>query len=121
MSPAEVVQQFYRALERKDFVTLRACLHDSFSFRGPIDTFNSVSPYLQAIQGLSTIVNRVELHKMFVDGNDVCVLYDLVTNGPAGTSFVAEWFHMTDGKITAIQAVFDPRPFEFMLANRKKQ
>ena len=120
MKPTEVVQQFYQALERKDFNALRACLHDSFSMREPFHTFNSVSPYLQAIQGLSTIVNRIEALKMFADGNDVCVLYNLVTNSPAGTAFIAEWFHVTGGKIAAIQVVFDPRPFEFMFASPKK-
>jgi hypothetical protein len=121
MSATEIVSQFYRSLEQKDFVTLRACLHDSFSMRGPFHTFNSVTPYIQAIQGLSTIVNRIEVLKMFADGNDVCVLYNLVTNSPAGTAFIAEWFHVTGGKIAAIQVVFDPRPFEFMFDGQKKQ
>jgi ketosteroid isomerase-like protein len=119
MSPLEVVQQFYRALERKDFDTFRDCLNEPFSFRGPFDTFNSISSYVQAIQRLSSIVKRVEVHKMFADGNDVCVLYDLVTGSPVETSFISEWFQVKDGKIVSIRVVFDPRPFEFLQQQTK--
>jgi len=66
-------------------------LHDNLSFRGPIDTFDKPEPYLQALEKLHKMVERVDMTKMFVDGNDVCPLYDLVTNTPAGTSFVCEW------------------------------
>jgi len=120
MSPTEVVQQFYQALERKDFVAVRDCLHETSSLRGPFHTFNSIPPYLQALQDLSTVVERIEIQRMFMQGEDVCVLYDLVTNSPTGTAFVAEWFQVKDGKIAAIQVVFDPRPFELLFAGRKK-
>ena len=39
---------------------------------------------------------------MFVDGDDVCLFYDLVTHTPAGTAFIAEWHHVTDGKIDRV-------------------
>jgi hypothetical protein len=48
---------------------------------------------------------------MFVDGDDVCMFYDLVTNSPAGTALVAEWHHVSGGKIDRIRVVFDARPF----------
>ena len=48
---------------------------------------------------------------MFVDGDDVCLLYDMVTNTPAGTAFISEWHQVRGDKIAAIRVVFDPRPF----------
>jgi hypothetical protein len=45
------------------------------------------------------------------DGDDVCLIYDLVTNTPAGTAPVAEWFRVRDGKIAQIRVFFDARPF----------
>ena len=51
---------------------------------------------------------------MFVDGNDLCVLYNMVTNTPSGTAFIAEWYQVKDGKITYVRAVFDARPFAAM-------
>jgi hypothetical protein len=42
-------------------------------------------------------------------------LYDLVTNAPFGTAFIAEWHHVTKGKIDRIRVVFDARPFAPMM------
>ncbi len=39
------------------------------------------------------------------------VLYEMVTNTPAGTAFIAEWYQVRGGKIAALRAVFDARPF----------
>ena len=101
MDATQIVQHFYKALEQKDFSAVRGYLHDGLSFQGPIDTFHKAEPYLEAIKGLSKIVQRVDVKKMFVDGNDVCVLYDLVTNTPAGTSFVAEWIGIRSPFVSA--------------------
>jgi hypothetical protein len=43
--------------------------------------------------------------------DDVCVLYDMVTNTPSGAAFIAEWYQVKGGKIAALRAVFDARPF----------
>ena len=51
-----------------------------------------------------------------VDGNDVCMLYDMVTNTPAGTAFIAEWIEVKGDKIASIRTVFDARPFAAMFA-----
>lgn len=48
---------------------------------------------------------------MFSEGDEVCVLYDLVTTTPAGAAPVAEWFRVRDDRIAAIQVYFDARPF----------
>ena len=86
-------------------------LHDDLAFYGPIDTFNQADDYLAASKRLANIIQRIDVKKVFVDGNDVCVLYDMVTNTPAGTAFIAEWYQVSGGKIAALHAVFDARPF----------
>ncbi len=53
---------------------------------------------------------------MFAEDDDVCVLYDMVTNSPAGTAFIAEWYRAHNGKIGSIRVVFDPRPLEPLFA-----
>jgi len=52
--------------------------------------------------------------KVFAEGNDMCVLYDMVINTPAGTAFIVEWYQVRDEKIGALWAVFDARPFAAM-------
>ena len=114
--PAEVVQGFMRAMGKGDFVAARKYLDDNLSFRGPIETFQSADAYLESLKKLHPIIERVEMQKMFVDGSDVCLLYDMVTKTSAGTAFIAEWHHVKGATIAAIRVVFDARPFAAMFA-----
>ena len=68
---AEIVEGFRKALAQGDFGTARKHLHDNLSFRGPIDTFEKAEPYLEALKTLHTMVQRIDLKKLFVDKNDV--------------------------------------------------
>jgi ketosteroid isomerase-like protein len=107
----EVVESYSTALGKGDFAAARKLMHDDMTFQGPFDTFNRADDYLEAIKNLASIIQRVDLKKVFVDDNDVCVLYDMVTNTPAGTAFIVEWYQIKGGKIAALRAVFDARPF----------
>jgi len=54
------------------------------------------------------------MKKTFVDGDDVCLLYDMITSTPAGTAFICEWYHVKGEKIASIRVVFDATPFASM-------
>jgi ketosteroid isomerase-like protein len=110
-NPLEIVQSFKQYVGKGDVAAARQLLHDDLSFRGPFDAFDRPEPYLAALQKLHPIVARVDVKKIFVDGNDVCMFYDMVTNSPAGTAFIAEWLQVKGGKIASIRVVFDARPF----------
>ena len=109
--PRAIVDQFYAAWRRKDFVAVRRLLHDNLAFHGPFDTFDNADDYIAAITQLSAIVTDLETQYVFVDGSEVCTIYNLVTATPAGSAPVAEWDTIVDGKISAIRAIFDSRPF----------
>jgi limonene-1,2-epoxide hydrolase len=110
-SARDVVHRFHAAIGAKDFAAARRLLLDDLSFEGPLDTFHNADDYIAAIKKLSRIVKRIEIKKLFVDGNDVCVLYDMNTNTPAGTSFISEWFRIKGNKISEVRVVFDARSF----------
>ncbi len=110
-SPADVVEGYKAAMGKGDVAAARKYLRDDLSFQGPFDTFHAPEPYLEAVKKLSSIVKRVEVKKMFVDGNDVCLLYDMVTSTPVGTAFIAEWLQVKGDKIASIRVLFDPRPW----------
>ena len=111
MAASDVVHQYLAASGRRDFEAARQLLADDLDFKGPIDTFHRADDYLLAIRRLAAIVQEVRVQKEFVDGDDVCLIYDLVTNTPAGTAPVAEWFRVRAGKIAQIRVFFDARPF----------
>lgn len=113
----EIVQRYQAALGQGDFATARALMQDDMTFQGPFDTFHTADEYLRSLQRLATIIQRIDLQKVFEDGDDVCVLYDMVTNTPAGTAFIVEWYQVAGGKIARLRAVFDARPFAPLFAH----
>ena len=113
---SEIVESYRTALGKGDFASARNLMQDNMVFEGPLDTFNKADDYLAANKRLASIIQRIDLKKVFVDGNDVCVLCDLVTNTPIGTAFVCEWYRVEGEKIADIRVVFDARPFAAMFA-----
>ncbi|MGI0155864.1 MAG: hypothetical protein ACREDE_07005, partial [Thermoplasmata archaeon] len=90
-------------------------LADRTEFVGPFESFRRPEEYLASLQKLHPIVDRVDMRKMFVNGDDVGMFYDLVAHTPTGTAFIAEWHHVTHGKTDRLRVVFDPRPFAPMM------
>jgi len=110
-SAKEIVERYKAAMGRGDFTAARQLLHDDLLFQGAIDTFNRADEYLEASKRLANIIQRIDVKKVFAEGNDVCVLYEMVTNTPAGTAFIVEWYQVRGEKIGSLRAVFDARPF----------
>ena len=107
---AQVAEEFFDAWTGKDFERARGYLHDDLSFEGPIDSFSDADSYLASLQQLSQILVGAKKRKVFVDADDVCVIYDLET-APVPTSRTCEWYTLRDGKIASVSVVFDARPF----------
>lgn len=106
-SASEIVESYRSALGRGDFNSARNLMQDNMVFEGPLDTFNKADDFLATYKNLATIIQRIDLKKVFVDGDDVCVLYEMVTNTPAGTAFIAEWYQVKGDKIASVRALFD--------------
>jgi hypothetical protein len=51
---------------------------------------------------------KYDVKKAFVDGPDVCLLFDLTMRGK--TLFTCGWYQVQQGKIVSLRVVFDPRP-----------
>ena len=117
-SESEIALKYFDHWARKDYQGSARYLDENLAFQGPIDTFNNAKDYLQAINRLGQIVTSVHKRKIFVEGKDVCVVYDLVTSTPAGTVPCAEWIHADQGKVKSIQVFFDARPFAAMFARK---
>jgi limonene-1,2-epoxide hydrolase len=115
---SKIVSAYQQALGKGDFAAARKLVHDNLLFQGPLDTFHSPEPYFEALKKLHPIIQRIDMKKIFADGNDVCVLYDMVTNTSAGTVFVCEWYQVKGEKIAGVRTVFDARPFVAIFARK---
>src|SRR4030095_5219288 len=66
---------------------------------GPLGIADGVDECMRGLQGLKQIIEASEQRKVIADGDDVCLIYDLVTTA-AGTIPTAGWFHLPDCQIT---------------------
>jgi hypothetical protein len=113
-SAKEIVMGYQKALGSGDWKSARGFLDDNMSFKGPIAAYDKPEPYIEDLKKLHHIVKGVDMKKVFVDGDDVCLLYDMITDTPAGTAYISEWYHVKGEKISAVRVVFDARPFAAM-------
>jgi hypothetical protein len=109
---------YQRALGKGDWAAARGFLRNDLKFKGPIAEYDKPEPYIEDLKRLHGIVKDVQMKKVFADGEDVCLLYDMMTNTPAGTAFICEWYHVEGSKIGAIRVVFDATPFAPIFAKR---
>lgn len=94
-----------------DFETAGSLIEEDVSFVGPFGAAEGADAYLSGLRRFHARgVQGVDIRLVFSDGDDVCIIYDLVTNMPAGTIPSAGWYQLRDGKIASVRAFFDARP-----------
>jgi hypothetical protein len=108
-SAKEIVMGYIQVAERRDFKSARSYLKDNVSYVSPLNSFDRAEPYLNYNESLH--LPKLDIKKVFVDGDDVCILHETILTTPPATVFASLWFHVDGGKISSIRVLFDPRPF----------
>jgi hypothetical protein len=96
-----------------DLDTTRSLLSDDVTFDGPMGHTEGADAYVTGVAQMAQMVGGVHLKKLIVDGDDVCIMYDLLSE-PAGPMPTVGWYHFDGDKIDAVRAYFDPRPLTEM-------
>jgi ketosteroid isomerase-like protein len=107
---AAVAEQYFDAWTGKDFDRARGLMADDLEFEGPLETFSDADSLLASLKQLSGIVTGADKQRVFADGDEACVIYDLKT-APVPNARTCEWYKLRDGKIVSISVMFDARPF----------
>jgi ketosteroid isomerase-like protein len=107
----QLAESFLRAWTSGDMSAARGLCTDNMHFKGPIEEWHNPDDHLAALAPVADIVTRVDLHKVMAEGEDVVLVYDLVTDSPLGSARIAEWKTLRDGKIADIRAYFDSYPW----------
>ncbi|HUA14447.1 MAG TPA: nuclear transport factor 2 family protein [Verrucomicrobiae bacterium] len=103
----ETVMSYIEAMGNRDYAAARNYLADKVRVKGPAgEIFRSPDEFLKMMEQQR---GKYDIKKVFVDGSDVCLLYDFITLRV--TTFFCSWYQVKAGKITSIQTVFDPRAF----------
>jgi SnoaL-like domain len=107
VSSENVVRKYLQSWTQRDMDTARSYLADDLDFQGPIDTFSSADDFIATLTGFAQMLTRVDLLQEFYADDSAALLYDCVTDTPAGAIRTAEFFGLRDGKVASIRLVFD--------------
>jgi ketosteroid isomerase-like protein len=108
-SAKEIVMEYLQAVEREDFESARSYLKDDVSYVSPLNSFDNAEAYLK--YNFSLHLPKLDVKKIFADGNDVCIFHETTLAKPPATVFTSILVQVDGGKISSIRVLFDPRPF----------
>ena len=116
-APQEVVSALLDAFEARDFERARTYLSDTeFTYRSPIESMSSADDFINDISRVGPILERIERIKTFVSGNDVCHLLRVYTTmDTLDATTTVQISTVVDGKVTAIEAIFDATEYNKMI------
>jgi hypothetical protein len=103
------------AVGKKDYKAVEELLTPDLQFVGPVTTRSSARDYIGALVRLGAIHVRNEPRRVFVDGDEVCVIYDFVTDTAAGAVPVIEWLRFEGRRISSIRLYYDRVPWKGVL------
>ncbi len=111
MNPEATVLAYLDAIAHKDLGRLEALVAPDVQFVGPAATRRGFRDLREAFERISAIHVRSDVKRLFSDGNEVCVIYDFVTE-PAGPVTTIEWITLEHGRIARINLYYDQLPWQ---------
>ena len=104
-SAANIVIEFLKALNNEDFETARQYADNDMKFEGVMGSRDGAEDYFKDMAHMKL---KYDIKRLFADGDDVGVFYDIAMGGK--NIFSSGWYHTSNGKISSIKVLFDPRP-----------
>jgi hypothetical protein len=78
-------------------------------------TRSSAQDFIGALKRLGAIHVRSDVKRVFVDGDEVCVIYDFVTDTTAGALPTIEWLRFEGDRIRSIDLYYDRLPWQAVM------
>ena len=107
---------YLEAVGQQQYDKVAGFLAPDLRFRGPAMTRTSAGEFLAALKRLAAIHVRNDVKRVFVEGDQVCVIYDFVTDTEAGALPAVEWLRFDGGRISAIDLYYDRLPWQTVMA-----
>lgn len=100
-----------------DFERARSVVAEDFRFDRPFVQAVGRDAFFASAEGLRPIVRGHRLRHRWIDGPEVCSLYDVDLRTPAATASVtmSEWHSLRNGLLAAGRVVFDTAAFRAVL------
>lgn len=110
MNPEATALAYLDAIAKKDLGRLETLVAPDVQFTGPVSQLRGFRDLRAAFERISAVHVRSDIKRVFSDGNDVCVIYDFVTD-TAGTLPTIEWLTLANGRIANIKLYYDQVPW----------
>jgi len=101
------IADYINTMGEKHFDDLTAFLAEDVEFVGPKATLRGSGEYISILRRMGTILLRNVVKRVFVDGNEACIIYDFVTDTEVGAVPTVEWLTLKNGKISKIHLIYD--------------
>jgi hypothetical protein len=108
--------EYLSAVAEQQYDKVGALLAPDLQFRGPSLSRTSAEDYVGALKRLGAIHVRNDIKRVFADGDEVCVIYDFVTDTPAGALPTIEWLRFDGERIRSIDLYYDRLPWQTVMA-----
>lgn len=110
------VRSYLRALGERNFELARTFLaDDGFSYRSPIGDFDNANHFIQTISAIGPILEKLTIRRLFVSKAEVMTIVDArITLHGYVTRSSAILFHIKNGRIAAMEAIFDASEYHKM-------
>lgn len=106
-NPKEIVLNYIKNLDEFRYNEAGKFLTEKVQIIGPAgESFTSTNEFLKMLQSFKA---KYDIMKVFVDGEDVCLLYDMKMSEI--TAYTASWYHLKNNKIAKIRTIFDSKLF----------
>lgn len=116
-TPLDIVNAYLEAVDRRDYDEARTYLaDDGFEYISPINRFSASGPLVAYLELATPIVQRVDIRKVFTDGDDVCHIVTVISQiSEKRASTVVQWSRVAEGKIRRIELIFDAHEYKKLL------
>ncbi|MFT3697826.1 MAG: nuclear transport factor 2 family protein [Kofleriaceae bacterium] len=109
MTNKDIALAYLDSVSTKNMDRCGQLLAPDVKFHGPASQYKNATEILAAFRRLASIHVRNDITRVFTDGDEVCVIYDFVTDlGPVPT---IEWLKVANGRITSINLYYDQLPW----------
>jgi|SRR5579859_4056703 len=117
----DVITSYLDAIGEGRLDDIRPLLDPDAEFIVGDTTLRGAEAFIGGFRRLAPIIKRNEIRKIFVDGDEACVIYDFVTNTSVGAVVSIEYLKFRGGRIASSLLVFERLHWPEVMAELTKR
>ncbi len=112
VDPRHVVENYLNWRSAREYEKLQKVLSDDVEYESPLSSYTSSEDLVSdMIENSDEFEGGLNVKKVFVDGDDVCAIYQQKCSDPSvGDVTFTEWYKVSGDRIAMIRSTFDTRP-----------